>query len=141
LSPDRLVEGISKGAFFLCKTLEWGIFEGRSVFREVGEYAFALTGLKSIVFQHRVIGNDAFRECKSLASVMFETESNMRAAGDCAFEGCPCAGGLEFPVLLSCAGPWLASGIEDDDGSIDADRKHLKKSAAELSFGVDLCSD
>jgi hypothetical protein len=50
-----------------------------------------------------VIGNMAFWKCKPLASVTFESDSNVRAVGDRAFEGCPCANGLVFPASLAAS--------------------------------------
>jgi hypothetical protein len=43
------VEVIGTGAFLGCKLLEIVIFESGSVLREIGEYAFEGSGLKSIV--------------------------------------------------------------------------------------------
>jgi hypothetical protein len=91
---------IDKEAFYCCSSLTSVTFKADSALREIGESAFAESGLTSIVIPASVgvIGKSAFFWCRSLTSVTFETESNLRAVGDLAFEGCPCAGRVEFPA-------------------------------------------
>jgi hypothetical protein len=93
------VEVIGEGAFQKCKMVETVIFEANSAAREIGKYGFGESGLNIIVIPTsvEVIGEGAFSKCNSLASVTFEADSVVRTIGSDAFEGCPCAGGLEFP--------------------------------------------
>jgi hypothetical protein len=85
------------------------------VLSEIGESAFALSGLSNIVIPAsvRVIGKCSFFECGSLASVSFEEEFNLREIADRIFMDRPCEGRIEIPRLgtvadvhvTSCAGP------------------------------------
>ncbi|MBR6741030.1 MAG: leucine-rich repeat domain-containing protein [Clostridia bacterium] len=64
---------VPKWAFFCCTALESLFFGNNSQLFEIGESAFALSGLKDINFGENsalgVIGSAAFAECRSLKSV------------------------------------------------------------------------
>jgi hypothetical protein len=89
----------------MCRSLASATFEAGSVLREIGDFAFGLSGLKTVAIPASVgvIGKSAFLWCRSLASVIFEVGSALRVVGSWAFEDCPCAGSLKFPAAFGAA--------------------------------------
>jgi hypothetical protein len=76
-------------------------FESGSALLKIGNHALKESGLRSIVLPAsvQVIGLYAFAWCRSLTSVTFEDESNLREIGYGAFQGCPCKRRVKIPHL------------------------------------------
>jgi hypothetical protein len=48
-----------------------------------------------------VIGTKAFHNCKSLESVTFQAQNNLRAVGQDAFHECLCSDRLQLPAVVA----------------------------------------
>ena len=78
---------ISPHAFELCNKLEKIEFSTDSQLQIIGEEAFSLSGLNSIVIPKHVtkIGDQAFNECKFLTNIEFSSNSELKVIGKGAF--------------------------------------------------------
>jgi hypothetical protein len=95
----------SRSAFLDCKSLETMTFEACLSVAE--DRKMGISEERTEKYCHSgivgVIGKEMVSSCKSLISVTFKAESNLRAGGSRAFGGCLCLGCLSRRDALSKA--------------------------------------
>jgi hypothetical protein len=84
---DRSIESICNGCFYECESLCEVSFESGCQLKEIGDWAFHRSGLKSILIPKTVekICDECFYECKSLCEIVFESPSELKEIGNRAF--------------------------------------------------------
>ena len=108
---------LGASAFYSCTFLESVTFGVNSQLQEIEDATFwGCTALKSITIPALVkeIGgakdNGAFYNCKSLASVIFESDGNCAVIGDYAFYGCASLSEISIPLSVGTLGNYAFAG-------------------------------
>ena len=108
---------LGAAAFYNCTFLESVTFGVNSQLQEIADATFwGCTALKSITIPALVkeIGgakeNGAFYNCKSLASVIFESDGNCAVIGDYAFYGCTSLSDISIPLSVGTLGNYAFAG-------------------------------